>query len=95
MECTHCGNKELVKTLIEIKCPDGEGHPNISDVDVFLCTKCGHLDLFSPEKVSAYRNITTLITDTEKQIVELETKLVSLSNDLNSINNQISEVEKK
>lgn len=94
MKCSQCGNDKLVKSFIPMEAW-GDGSSEISKeyVDVYLCVKCGHYELFSMKKVYEYEKISSAIDELEKELPPLKQKLLEYRNDEKSINNKVSELE--
>ena len=96
MKCSQCGSEKLVKASIPMN-SYGDGGSEISekDVDIYLCTNCGHYELFSMKKVKDYESLVSQIEEYRMQLKELEKELSALNNkeSIEALNNRIIEIE--
>jgi len=76
MKCSQCGNEKLVKSSIPMEsCGDGWSEISKKEVDIYLCTSCGHYEFFSMKKVHKYEEMTLIIKGKRDEIAKLETEM--------------------
>ena len=98
MKCSQCGNEKLVKSSIPMEsCGDGWSEISKKEVDIYLCTSCGHYELFSMKKVKDYENLVSQISENKKQLEKLEKELLDIKNqdDQKVLDDRISEIKKQ